>query len=333
MPSVAFVIGFALTLLIRDNVLPCRSPPRAAHRVRPRSPLEGYLGTENSFGGASVVHLPDYFGYIFKFISQREIYSRLFWVHFYHFYCLINAVESPPLCPPVHNHFCIFLYTIGAGCVTARAREEVMWTLSGQDVAASPASILCLVLRLPIRPYHLASVLCPACLNRFYATHLMSQRWACTFPLLFAARSNRRHRDGHSVMVHYPSIGTSLALADFPPSHASGCGKVLSGHVTPFLAPAATIPLIEPLLYLRRHSTSSHVRSARDFHLHAVPFHEALSVMCDVMGMPVSSSDTWLAPVHVLIMELDWPATLVCMPLSCPSMRCSVACDVMGPIL
>ncbi|KAH9162105.1 hypothetical protein EDB89DRAFT_1913440 [Lactarius sanguifluus] len=40
---------------------------------------------------------------------------------------------------------------------------------------------------------------------------------------------------------------------------------------------------------------------------------------------------TVFALVDVLIMELDWPAMLVCMP--CPSMRCSVACDVVGPIL
>ncbi|KAH8990001.1 hypothetical protein EDB86DRAFT_2831304 [Lactarius hatsudake] len=135
MPSVAFVIGFALW------ALPLTFAPMAA-RSRygtMRSPVDLPLARHI---GASVVHLPDYFGYIFKFISQREIYSRLFWVHFYHFYRLINAVESPPLCPPMHNHFCIFLYTIGAGHVTARAWEEVMWTLSGQDVAASPASIL-----------------------------------------------------------------------------------------------------------------------------------------------------------------------------------------------
>ncbi|KAH9171325.1 hypothetical protein EDB89DRAFT_1971968 [Lactarius sanguifluus] len=57
----------------------------------------------------------------------------------------------------------------------------------------------------------------------------------------------------------------------------------------------------------------------------------ALSVVRDVMGMPVSSSDAWLVPVYVLIRELDWPATLVCTP--CPSIRCSVAHDVVGPML
>ncbi|KAH9172153.1 hypothetical protein EDB89DRAFT_1966940 [Lactarius sanguifluus] len=38
-------------------------------------------------------------------------------------------------------------------------------------------------------------------------------------------------------------------------------------------------------------------RCTHDFHLHAVPFHEALSVVRDVMGMSVSSSDAWLMPV------------------------------------
>ncbi|KAH8984643.1 hypothetical protein EDB86DRAFT_2410272 [Lactarius hatsudake] len=51
MPSVVFVIGFALLAFAYDLhalgcTLPFRSPPRAAHQVRPRSPLEGCLGIE-----------------------------------------------------------------------------------------------------------------------------------------------------------------------------------------------------------------------------------------------------------------------------------------------
>ncbi|KAH9040796.1 hypothetical protein EDB85DRAFT_1886862 [Lactarius pseudohatsudake] len=43
-----------------------------------------------------------------------------------------------------------------------------------------------------------------------------------------------------------------------------------------------------------------------------------------ILGMPVSSSDTWLVSVYVLIKVLDWPATFVCTP--CPSVRCDRSC-------
>ncbi|KAH9013931.1 hypothetical protein EDB85DRAFT_1899465 [Lactarius pseudohatsudake] len=78
-----------------------------------------------------------------------------------------------------------------------------------------------------------------------------------------------------------------------------------SGHVTPFKG----CQMWKSGVYL--------FDLLRDFHLHAVPFHEALSVVCDVIGMPVSSSDAWLVSVYVK--ELYWPATFVCAP--CPSVR------------
>ncbi|KAH9009165.1 hypothetical protein EDB85DRAFT_1460258 [Lactarius pseudohatsudake] len=151
MPGVVFVIGFALLAFAYDLcaqgcALPFRSPPRAAHRVRPRSPLEGCLGIE-SIGG--YISLPFFFATI---LPQRYRVPARTWENFcaigsgsaaarahslvpdYLGYVIISswevlflyAIGSDCQHRPCARITLFFLYAIGSGFAFARARENTM---------------------------------------------------------------------------------------------------------------------------------------------------------------------------------------------------------------
>ncbi|KAH9041233.1 hypothetical protein EDB85DRAFT_2247886 [Lactarius pseudohatsudake] len=167
-------------------------------------------------------------------------------------------------------------------------------------------------------------------------------------------RSSNRHWVVSSNCPHFRRRGTvtdirsctSLILADFPfrrllPLFRASPATVLSVHITPckvsqsflivlilslisvFMAPAATIPFIEPLLtlslYLRRLSTPVHAIGA----IHAAHAGDDIRVVhaLGIINILLNAMRLSRAGilVYVLIKKLDWPATFVCTP--CPSVR------------
>ncbi|KAH9017620.1 hypothetical protein EDB85DRAFT_2155054 [Lactarius pseudohatsudake] len=159
MPGVVFVIGFALLAFAYDLcaqgcALPFRSPPRAAHRVRPRSPLEGCLGIEiiggefflNAIGSLPVrgrtvalsgqalpppVHIrwvrrllpmgvPDYLGRYCSSTRSGQIVNTARARESFMPY----AIGSGSWLPPVRITSLLFPYAFGSYCTIAHAREN-----------------------------------------------------------------------------------------------------------------------------------------------------------------------------------------------------------------
>ncbi|KAH9174229.1 hypothetical protein EDB89DRAFT_1904708 [Lactarius sanguifluus] len=127
MPSVVFVIGFALLAFAYDLcaqgcVLPFRSPPCAAHRVRPRSPLEGVSGIE-SFGGYITVFL---FGILPQRYRVRACQALLLPVHI-HYHLLVGGFLFRAAVPWLACYNLLFscVYSLFFGQIVniARARE------------------------------------------------------------------------------------------------------------------------------------------------------------------------------------------------------------------
>ncbi|KAH9012545.1 hypothetical protein EDB84DRAFT_938171 [Lactarius hengduanensis] len=106
--SSALPVGFAFdfcahgsVLLLQGCALPFRSPPRAAHRVRPRSPLEGCLGIEIIGGYVTVFLSREFF---LNAIGSLPVRGRI----------VMLSGQAPP--PPVHIRWVLFLYAIGSDC-------------------------------------------------------------------------------------------------------------------------------------------------------------------------------------------------------------------------
>ncbi|KAH9028296.1 hypothetical protein EDB85DRAFT_1892589 [Lactarius pseudohatsudake] len=159
MPGVVFVIGFALLAFAYDLctqgcALPFRSPPHAAHRVQPRSPLEGCLGIEiiggefflNAIGSLPVrgrtvvlsgqalpppVHIrwvrrllpmgvPDYLGRYCSSTRSGQIVNTARARESFMPY----AIGSGSWLLPVHITSLLFPYAFGSYCTIAHAREN-----------------------------------------------------------------------------------------------------------------------------------------------------------------------------------------------------------------